>query len=1054
MPPQLRSLVVTIVLSILTGLALPSDTTGSRQKDGRKDRVPVRHPGSAVPGKQARAGPESVPDEILVTCREAAADSECRASLSAAGHTVLRRFHSRRDSRAKQNRLYLVRIGPGQRLEAALAAIRQLPAVEEAQPNFIYRASQAPDDPYYYLQWGQENVGDNSAHTMFGLHGPDPRLSGADMDAESARNLYSPYPMQEVIVAVIDTGVAWDHPDLAPIVWVNPGEIPGNGLDDDGNGYTDDIRGWDFASEDNDPLDENGHGTHVSGVVGAVGDNGAGVAGTAGNVTIMPLRFLGADGSGSTSDAIDAILYGIENGARVLNASWGGGAFDPALQDAIAQAGTAGVLFVAAAGNEASDNDLIPSYPANYDLENVISVAASTPWGDMADFSNRGRVTVDIAAPGDEIISTTPTYGPAGVPETAYQIGFPTSFEGLAPWSGTSMAAPAVSGAAALLFGLGDSLWPDWPVLSPAERAVAVRARILERASRWPSLGATSVTEGHLNLYNLVEGDGVPPGSAGASLRLVARGSQFVTLRWTATGDDGLAGNANYYDLRYQPGPAILFDTAIPAGGVWTPASPGSYEHFTLTGLQPGTDYTFGLEVVDNAGNRSERTELTVTTLPANVFFTDDMEAGTNGWTGGWTMTTESSSSPAHSWTDSPGGSYGGDWNVSLTSPEIPTDGSTLTMTFTHRYDTEPGYDYCYVEARAYAGGVWGPWTILQAFTGTHPAWSGVTAGLPVTGEKVQIQFRLRTDSTVEADGWHVDDVALFSSTGTAPGTLLFEDTLAGNDCSRWSLAGLWGCESDALSDSPGASYPVNNRASARIGPLNLSGTLAAEVSFDLRSFDYEDGYDFLFFEYSLDGTGWRRLDRLTGSLGGTRTYPLNDLVGMPSVYFRFRSLADYGIQVAGAQIDAFRVMVAEIQGCTVDADCDDGLLCNGTETCDTATGGCVAAPPPPVVPSLTLSGDTLSWTPVEGATGYDVVAGDLIGLAEGGMSAATTGCVADDAPPSSILIGTVPPLGAGFWYLVRGVNCGGSGSYGAGDPPPPLSRDEAIALSGNDCIP
>ena len=111
-------------------------------------------------------------------------------------------------------------------------------------------------------------------------------------------------------------------------------------------------------------------------------------------------------------------------------------------------------------------------------------------------------------------------------------------------------------------------------------------------------------------------------------------------------------------------------------------------------------------------------------------------------------------------------------------------------------------------------------------------------------------------------------------------------------------------------------------------------------------------------------------------------------------------------------------------------------------------------APPPPVVPSLTLSGDTLSWTPVEGATGYDVAAGNLIGLAEGGMSAATTGCVADDAPPSSILIGTVPPLGTGFWYLVRGVNCGGPGSYGAGDPPLPLSRDEAIALSGNDCNP
>jgi len=947
----LRLLAVSMVLLLSAGQALPGDSLGSPRIDDQKRRGAASLEASDSLGRSAQPGTQRVPDEILVTFREGLTDSNCRESISAAGHTVLRRFRFARNPLAKQNRRYLVRIHPGWSLEEALEAVRRLSGVEEAQPNYIYRALQQPDDPYFYLQWGHENVGDDSAYTEFGLRGPDPRVSGADIGAVRARELYAGMTPDTILVGVIDTGVNLDHPDLGESIWTNPGEVPGNGSDDDSNGYIDDVHGWDFVGDDNDPDDEDGHGTHVAGVIGAITDNGTGVAGTAPNAELMPLRFLDSDGTGYTDDLIDAIYYGIHNGARVINNSWGGGAFDPALEDAIIEARDAGVLFVAASGNDASDNDIVPHYPSSYDSDNIVSVAASTPWRDRADFSNWGQLSVDIAAPGEEIISTNPTDGDDGFPEMAYQLCYPASYPNPIPWSGTSMASPHVSAAAAILFGLGPTLWPGtWQIMSPTEQMIAVRDRILDRSSRWAALSGTTVTDGHLDLSNLVEDDDTPPDPVGPSLEVVTTGRQFVTLRWMASGDDGLVGSANYYDLRSQQGPTIDFPTATPVEGIWTPSPAGFIETFSLAGLQPGTEYTVGLEVVDNVGNRSGWTDLTVTTRPQALFFADDMESGPNGWTTDipWDLTTASSSSPSHSWTDSPGGSYAAGRNVSLTSPEIVTDGSALAVTYWQRYDIEDGWDFGYVEARSFVAGGWSPWTAMRSFTGTDLAWSSVTANLPVTGDLVQIRFRLETDAVNQADGWYVDDVSVHVSASPPATTLLFEDAFDGNDCSNWQLAGSWACESNSLSDSPGSDYPFNNRASAQLSaPLSLEGTQAVEVSFEFASFNYEAGYDFLFFEYSLDGVNWRRVGRFTGSQSGAQSYDLDPLAGMPAVYFRFRSLSDYGNSYAGAEIDDFRVRVAESNGCTGDAECDDGLFCNGVETCNTGSGTCEAGTPP-----------------------------------------------------------------------------------------------------------
>ncbi len=271
------------------------------------------------------------------------------------------------------------------------------PGVVAVSPNYVRSIELWPNDPRLNELWGLENIGQTGGT-------PD-----ADIDASAAWDVSLG---SGVVVADIDTGVDYTHPDLAANMWHNPGEIPGDGIDNDGNGYIDDVYGIDSYSGDSDPMDEHGHGTHTSGTMAAVGNNGVGVAGVAWQAKVMALRFLGPGGDGADDGAIACINYAIDMkvnhgvNVAVINASWGGGGYDPVLLNAIDAAATAGIVFCAAAGNSGLNNDSQPFYPASFSAANLIAVGSSTSADSRWPFSNYGATSVDLFAPGSSILST------------------------------------------------------------------------------------------------------------------------------------------------------------------------------------------------------------------------------------------------------------------------------------------------------------------------------------------------------------------------------------------------------------------------------------------------------------------------------------------------------------------------------------------------------------------------------------------------------------------------------------------------------------------------
>lgn len=470
-------------------------------------------------------------------------------------------------------------LGPGVAVDRAIQGLSRNPNVVYAEPDYVVTHQAISDDLYYTngSLWG-----------MYGDATPIVNQYGSQAgEAWTAGHTGS----STVYVGVIDEGIQFTHPDLALNVWTNPFDDPTDSIDNDGNGYVNDVHGWDFFSSDNTIYDGTGddHGTHVAGTIGAKGGNGAGVAGVNWNVTLISAKFLGPNG-GYISDAVKAADYLTDLKTRhrlnivASSNSWGGGGFSQSLLAAINRGGDAGILFIAAAGNANSNNDTTASYPSNYQCDNggtrgwdcVIAVASITSTGARSSFSSYGAATVDLGAPGSGIYSTVPTGSYAN-------------------YSGTSMATPHVSGAAALCASI-----------TPTLTAQQIKAAILSTTVPTTSLSGITVIGGRLNVERMATEcapaapDTQAP-SAPSGLAPTQVTSSSVQLTWAPATDDVAVAA---YDVYWSNGSLLGTTSGLT---------------YTDAGLAPSTAYNYHVKARDASGKVSPSAQTSATTLAAPV---------------------------------------------------------------------------------------------------------------------------------------------------------------------------------------------------------------------------------------------------------------------------------------------------------------------------------------------------------------------------------------------------------------------------------------------------
>lgn len=652
---------------------------------------------------------------------------------------------------------------PGLRLVAvpSLATSELIPALEidsrvrYAEPNAFLTPAQVPNDPTLSRDYGLINTGQTGG------------TFDADIDADEAWDIAT--GSESIVVAVLDSGIDYTHPDLAPNMWTNPGEIPGNRRDDDDNGFVDDVHGYDIMNNDGDPMDTFGHGTGVAGTIGMVGNNAIGSAGVSWNVKLMAVTM--RDELMTFSDAIMAMDYvtlmrnrGVN--VRVANASWGAWdlAFFPrSMKDAVDRMGEAGILFVAAANNQARDVDVQPHYPSGFDSPHIISVAATDHNDRYCSFTNWGATTVDLAAGGEYVWTSVPGNGYG--------------------WAdGTSFSAPQVAGAAALV-------WSVFPNLT----ALEVKAHLMGSVDPIGHIGANAafptVTNGRLNVRNALlwaPPDGETSAPAAIDNLVVASTLPWsATLSWTATGDDGAMGRASFYDVRYSLAPITEANwaEATPASGEPAPRTAGSTESFTASGLEPGTLYYFAVKAKDNDGNVSALSNVAQrATASADFLLNDDVEISDANWTatGMWHRSNVRGHDSATAWylgRDSDHTYFNGTQHQDSLTLATPIDLSNVIQA-TLRFDEwrQVGDFFEPLDAsRVMASRNGSDWTLLSESFHSTLDWEQRTFDLAAfVGGPVYIRFDFDVNAhglppfavTQGYEGWHVDNIQVL-----VPGT-------------------------------------------------------------------------------------------------------------------------------------------------------------------------------------------------------------------------------------------------------------------------------------------
>lgn len=571
----------------------------SSQVAGLPQRIANVAPAEVAKVRDHMEGAEYVPGELLVKLNPGLNAGLMGDFASEYGAEMVERFDIP-DNLYKSFNGDLVRLKlpAGIEVAEAVAAMQEDGRVVYAEGNEIIRLpetvdgeeTQAPNDLTEKL-WGLNNTGQNGG------------TPGADISALDAWKVTKGDDSDNgPLIAVIDTGVDYNHPDLQANMWVNPGEIAGNGVDDDGNGVVDDVYGYNAQADTGDPLDGHSHGTHCAGTIGARGDNGEGVTGVMQKANIMAVKIFSDSGRTSADAIVRGILYSGKMGADITSNSWGGGGRSEAIYDAFA---SNPALHVIAAGNSNYDNDKRDNFPSNYDLDNIVAVAATNRHDNKASFSQWGAKNVDVAAPGRDIWSTVPnaSYGNK---------------------SGTSMATPHVSGVAGLIA----SAYPD---ASPAE----IKSRLIYGSDRVESLTDISVSDGRVNAAAALENDTVAPGTP-SDFSLANLSSRGIDVSWATPGDDGATGGpASLVELRYSSSAITdenYAEAAILGGASGDEIGAPAQVSYRVAPSEVDRPVFFAARAVDNVGNQSEMAR-GITMIPASSLELSDNFDGASDFT-------------------------------------------------------------------------------------------------------------------------------------------------------------------------------------------------------------------------------------------------------------------------------------------------------------------------------------------------------------------------------------------------------------------------------------
>ena len=679
--------------------------------------------------KPANLDKEHVPGQLIVKFRDGFDVNATVNLLSNLGATVEHTFRS--------NGAQLINFTEEPTEEVLIEKASNLlghPSVEYVEANTILHAYEViPNDPKFGELYGLKNSGAGGG------------VTGADIHATEAWATTT--GSRDVLVGIIDTGADYNHPDIKPNYWHNPGEMgtdangkdkSSNGVDDDHNGFVDDWRGWNFAGNNNDPMDDNEHGTHVAGTIGAHGNDGIGVVGVNWNVSMVAIKFLDSSGSGSLADATKAIEYATSLGVTLTSNSWGGGGASETMKAAIKAAHDKGILFIAAAGNDGVDNDSSPHYPASYALDNVISVAATDNKDQLAEFSCFGATTVHLGAPGVDIVSSVPN-------------GNYTKL------SGTSMATPHVSGAAALV-----------KAAYPNATAAEIKARLVNTVDAVPALDGKTISGGRLNVAAALVNDPTPP-TAVNELAVANAGITTMTLSWLPATDVGVKTPAKRYEVRYSATPIVT-------EADWQNAAPLVYQQgktadARVTATVRGLDFNSKGFVAVKAVNRIGITGAISSSVPFTtqqvkpVYLNNSDDMSSIKVEATWGQVQDDSRAKTVFASNPVGSKYKDNLNASLSVNAIAVPAGQALLSFDSWTDLEKGYDFGYVEVSKDGAN----WQTVDKLTGASP-WTTKRYDLSpyLTGAtSAQVRFRVTSDYSIEANGWRVDKIALYAPSST-----------------------------------------------------------------------------------------------------------------------------------------------------------------------------------------------------------------------------------------------------------------------------------------------